>query len=72
MKKQYGLFFIIAIVLGVSVVNGVLKWLGIPTYNELLEMIFGEPNGLNRVIAIAITGVFIYLIAVGMPKLKNK
>lgn len=70
MMKKYGLF-ILGIVIGVSIVNGVLKWLNIPTYDQLLEMILGKPNALNIFIAIIITGVLIYLIIGGISKFKK-
>ncbi|MGE7920021.1 hypothetical protein ACQKM9_13955 [Viridibacillus sp. NPDC093762] len=51
--------------------NGILMWLNIPTYDQLLEKILGEPNTLNKFIAITISGVLIYLIIKGLPKLKK-
>ncbi|KOO51053.1 hypothetical protein [Viridibacillus arvi] len=71
MMKKYSLFYIFSIVIGISIMNGTLEWLNIPTYDRLLEMILGKPNTLNRVIAITITGVLIYIIIKGVPKLKK-
>ncbi|MGF9977992.1 hypothetical protein [Viridibacillus arvi] len=71
MMKKYSLFYIFSIVIGISIMNGTLEWLNIPTYDQLLEMILGKPNTLNRVIAITITGVLIYIIIKGVPKLKK-
>jgi len=51
--------------------NGILKWLNIPTYDRLLEMILGKPNTVNGVIAITISGILIYLIIRGVPKLNK-
>jgi uncharacterized protein with PQ loop repeat len=70
--KKYSLFYIFSIVIALFIINGILKWLNIPTYDQLLEMVLGKPNTLNRVIAIAISGVLIYLIIKGVPKLKKK
>ena len=69
--KKYSLFYILNIVIGVSLVNGILMWLNVPTYDELLKMILGEPNGLNGVMAITISGVLIYLIINGISKLNK-
>ncbi|MGE7835367.1 hypothetical protein [Viridibacillus arvi] len=71
MMKKYSLFYIFSIVIGISIMNGTLEWLNIPTYDQLLEMILGKPNTLNRVIAITSTGVLIYIIIEGVPKLKK-
>jgi hypothetical protein len=62
--KKYSPFFILGIVVGVSVpiMNGVLIWLGVPTYDQLLQMTLGKPNTLNIVIAIIVTSILIYLI----------
>ncbi|WP_151701036.1 hypothetical protein [Psychrobacillus glaciei] len=62
MKKKNSLIFILGLVVGVFTGNGIFIWLGIPTYDQLLEMTLGKPNALNRVIAILVTGVLIYLI----------
>ena len=68
--KKYSLF-ILSIFIGVSIFNGVLKWLNIPTYDQLLEMILGKPNALNVVLAFIISSVLIYLIIKGTPKIKK-
>lgn len=77
MKKKYSPFFILGIVVGVSVpiINGILIWLGIPTYDQLLEMTLGKPNTVNRVIAIIVSSILIYLIYLipfSIFKLKKK
>ncbi|WP_391117237.1 hypothetical protein [Psychrobacillus sp. L3] len=75
MKKKYNLLFILGIVVGVPIMNGILIWLGIPTYDHLLEITLGKPNTLNRVIAILVTGALIYLIYLipfGIFKRKKK
>lgn len=69
--KKYSLFYILSIVIGISIVNGILMWLNIPTYDKLLKMILGEPTALNGVIAITISGVLIYLIINGISKLNK-
>lgn len=69
--KKYSLFYIFSIVIGLFILNGLLMWLNIPMYDQLLEMILGEPNTLNKVIAITISGVLIYWIIKGVPKLKK-
>ncbi|MFJ8261076.1 hypothetical protein ACIQ4I_03820 [Rummeliibacillus sp. NPDC094406] len=71
MIKKYSLFYIFSIVIVLFIMNGILKWLNIPTYDQLLEMILGKPNTLNGVIAITISGVLIYFIIKGVPKLKK-
>ncbi|MEK4762180.1 hypothetical protein MHH85_18105 [Viridibacillus sp. FSL E2-0187] len=71
MMKKYSLFYIFSIVIGLFILNGLLMWLNIPMYDQLLEMILGEPNTLNKVIAITISGVLIYWIIKGVPKLKK-
>ncbi|MFJ9463239.1 hypothetical protein [Viridibacillus arvi] len=71
MMKKYSLFYIFSIVIGLFILNGLLTWLNIPMYDQLLEMILGEPNTLNKVIAITISGVLIYWIIKGVPKLKR-
>lgn len=67
MVKKYA-FFIIVLMIGISVFNGILKWLNIPTYDQLLESILGEPDTLNIFIALIITGILIYLIILGISK----
>jgi len=69
--KKYSLFYIFSIVVGLFIMKGIFEWLNIPTYDQLLEMILGKPNTLNVVIAITISGVLIYLIIKGVPKLKK-
>jgi len=71
MKKKNSLAFIIGIIFGVFFLNGILIWLGIPTYDQLLRMILGEPNLLNGIISLIISGVLIYLIVGGVPQLKK-
>ncbi|QOV10211.1 hypothetical protein [Viridibacillus arvi] len=71
MMKKYSLFYIFSIVIGLFILNGLFMWLNIPMYDQLLEMILGEPNTLNKVIAITISGVLIYWIIKGVPKLKK-
>ena len=63
--------FITGVLFGVFFLNGILLWLGIPNYDQLLRMILGEPNPLNGVISIVISGVIIYLIMGGVSQLKK-
>ena len=70
MVKKYTLY-ILVLMIGISVLNGVLKWLNIPTYDQILEAVLGEPNTLNIFIALIITGVLIYLIIFGISKPKK-
>ncbi|MGE7917302.1 hypothetical protein [Lysinibacillus xylanilyticus] len=67
MVKKYA-YFIIGLMIGISVFNGILKWLNIPTYDQLLESILGKPDTLNNFIALIITGILIYLIIFGISK----
>lgn len=71
MTKKYNIYFIIGIIFGVSILNGTLMWLGIPTYDQFLRMVLGEPNLINGIISIIITAVIIYLIVGGVPQLKK-
>ena len=67
MVKKYTLY-ILVLMIGISVLNSVLKWLNIPTYDQILEAMLGEPNTLNIFIALLITGVLVYLIILGISK----
>ncbi|MGE7924408.1 hypothetical protein ACQKND_14585 [Viridibacillus arvi] len=71
MMKKYSVFYLFSIVIGLFIMKGIFEWLNIPTYDQLLEIVLGEPNTLNVVIAITITSVLIYLIIKGVPKLKK-
>lgn len=75
MTKKYNSAFIYGIITGiifaVFFLNGILLWLGIPTYDQLLRVVLGEPNLLNGSISIIISGLLIYLIVGGVPQLKK-
>lgn len=67
--STYGI--ITGIIFGFFFLNGILVWLGIPTYDQLLRMILGEPNLINGIISFIISGVIVYLIVGGIPQLKK-
>ena len=75
MTKKYNSAFFYGIITGIIFtaffLNGILIWLGIPTYDQLLRMVLGEPNLLNGIISIIISGVLLYLIVGGVPQLKK-
>ncbi|MGA3677151.1 hypothetical protein [Lysinibacillus agricola] len=66
MVKKYTLYILILI--GIPVFNGILKWLNIPTYDQILETMLGKPDTSNIFIALIITGILIYLIIFGISK----
>ncbi|MFF2755706.1 hypothetical protein ACFVR1_18590 [Psychrobacillus sp. NPDC058041] len=75
MKKKYNLLFILGIFVGYPIMSGILIWLGIPTFDHLLELTLGKPNTVNRLIAIIVTSILIYLIYLipfSIFKLKKK
>ncbi|MEX3746838.1 hypothetical protein [Lysinibacillus xylanilyticus] len=60
--------YILILMIGISVFNGILKWLNIPTYDQILETMLGKPDTSNIFIALIITGILIYLIIFGISK----
>lgn len=64
---KYTLYTLI-LMIGISVFNGILKWLNIPTYDQILETMLGKPDTSNIFIALIITGILIYLIIFGISK----
>ncbi|KGR76990.1 hypothetical protein [Ureibacillus sinduriensis] len=60
MSKQA--IFILGICTWVFLLSGVLRWLGIPSLDQLLYMMFGEPNGLNGLYAILLAIPIVYII----------
>jgi len=60
--------YILILMIGIFVFNGILKWLNIPTYDQILETMLGKPDTSNIFIALIITGILIYLIIFGISK----
>lgn len=60
MSKQ--IFFILGVFTWVFILSGIFKWLGIPSFDHLLFMMFGEPNGLNGIYASLLAISIVYLI----------
>lgn len=68
MNKMRSLWYILGVLLGAAILNGILKWLNLPTYDQILQIVLGEPTVINGVLALIITGVLIYLLIFGTVK----
>ena len=66
-------FFLVTlgIIIGMGFVVPYLEWLGVPSFANLLVYLFGEPNGVNRVVA-GLFGLIVILIIILLPIKKMK
>ena len=71
MQKKNSYYYFLGILTGVLIIPGIFNWLGIPTYDKLLEMILGEATTFNRFLAICITITLIFIIH-KLPSIKKK
>jgi uncharacterized membrane protein YuzA (DUF378 family) len=58
MMNKNTLFFTLGILIGMFLLPGILEWLGLPSFANVLTKIFGEPNAINRVV-VGLLGVLI-------------
>lgn len=59
MMNKNTLFFTIGIIIGLFILPGILEWLGLPSFADVITMIFGEPNTVNRLV-VGLLGVLIF------------
>lgn len=71
MEKKYTWYFVSGILVGVLILPTIFQWLGIPTLDQLLYMIFGEPNVMNGIFVVVMAIIaIILLVRVPKPKVK--
>ncbi|MHA6250295.1 hypothetical protein [Oceanobacillus sp. CAU 1775] len=62
-KRKYLSYLILAVITGLFFIPALLDWLGVPfTFANVLYWVFGEPNVLNRIIILVLTGIFVLLV----------
>lgn len=49
-KKSYIAYWTIGVIIGLFILPAFLEWLGVPSFADVLELVFGEPNLVNRLI----------------------
>ena len=68
---MYFLLVTLGIITGMAFVVPYLEWLGVPSFANLLVYLFGEPNGVNRIVA-ALFGLIVIIIIILLPIKKLK
>ena len=61
-KKNYILYFLIGIIVGMFLVIPLLEWLGIPSFASVLVYVFGEPDEANKIVVSLLFLLVIFLI----------
>jgi len=70
-EKKHIWYFVSGILVGIIIIPIIFQWLGIPTFDRLLYMIFGEANVGNGIFVIVMTIIaIILLVRVPKPKVK--
>ena len=64
-KKMYFFIISLGILTGMAFVP-YLEWLGVPSFANLLVYLFGEPNGVNRIVS-GLFGLVVIIIIVLLP-----
>lgn len=60
-KKGYVLNLLLGFMIGLLILPSLLEWLGFPfSFADVLELVFGEPNGMNRIIVIVLLVIFLF------------
>lgn len=70
-KKNYILYFVSGIIVGMFLVVPFLEWVGMPSFANILVYFFGETNVANKIV-VSLFSVLLILLLVMIPIRKYK
>ncbi|MFB7157760.1 MULTISPECIES: hypothetical protein [unclassified Lysinibacillus] len=71
MARKYWTPMILGLLSGILVLPGILKWLGIPTFAQLLYRVLGPSNTINIALALLLLTILIFIV-LKLPTPKKK